>query len=73
MLSFVPVHHSLRCSERRRSARVARHRGPYGTNVRKLVMCPGKVVAAMVGDGQLGKIAMSRAGAGSWVISKPAA
>jgi len=52
---------------------VARHRGPCGTNVRKLVMCPGKVVAAMVGGGQLGKIAMSRAGAGSWVISKPAA
>ena len=41
-------------------------RGPSGTNVRKLVMCPGKVVAAMVGDGQLGKIAMSPAGAGSW-------
>jgi hypothetical protein len=37
--------------------------------VRKLVMCPGQVVAAMVGDGRLGKIPMCRPGAGSWVIS----
>ena len=37
--------------------------------MRKLVMCPGQVVAAMVGDGRLSKIAMCRPGAGSWVMS----
>ncbi|RCV43899.1 hypothetical protein SETIT_9G331400v2 [Setaria italica] len=46
-------------------------RAHTGTTVRKLVMCPGgRVVAAVVGDGRLGKIAMCLAGAGSsWVVS----
>nr|CAB3482031.1 unnamed protein product [Digitaria exilis] len=38
-------------------------RAPYGetTTVRKVVMCPrGELIAAMVGDGKLGKIAMCR-------------
>ncbi|CAN6346122.1 unnamed protein product [Urochloa humidicola] len=46
-------------------------RAPRGTTVRKLAMCPGgRVVAALVGNRRLGKIAMCRAGAGSsWVMS----
>jgi hypothetical protein len=45
-------------------------RSPVGTTtVRKMVMCPGQVVAAIVGDGRFGKIAMCRPDADSWVIS----
>ncbi|CAO2167901.1 unnamed protein product [Urochloa humidicola] len=51
-------------------------RAPFGATVRKLAMFPGgRVAAAMVGDGRLGKIAMCKlaagAGAGpsSWVMS----
>ncbi|CAL5004282.1 unnamed protein product [Urochloa decumbens] len=48
-------------------------RAPRGATVRKLAICPGdRLVAALVGDGQLGKIAMCRAGGGagsSWVMS----
>ncbi|CAO2205639.1 unnamed protein product [Urochloa humidicola] len=53
-------------------------RAPRGTTVRKLAMCPGGrgLVAAMVGDGRVGKIAMCKiAGEGSssssssWVMS----
>ncbi|CAL5008724.1 unnamed protein product [Urochloa decumbens] len=46
-------------------------RAPFGAAVRKLAMgLGGRVAAAMVGDGRLGKIAMCKiAGASSWVMS----
>ncbi|CAL5009840.1 unnamed protein product [Urochloa decumbens] len=46
-------------------------RAPFGATVRKLAMGPGgRVAAAMVGDGRLGKIVMCKiAGASSWVMS----
>ncbi|CAO2186803.1 unnamed protein product [Urochloa humidicola] len=47
-------------------------RAPRGATVRKLAMCPGHrrwLVAVLVGDGRLGKIAMCHPGAASWVMS----
>ncbi|CAL5008722.1 unnamed protein product [Urochloa decumbens] len=43
---------------------------PRGATVRKLAMCSGgRLVAALVGDGRLGKIAMCRVAGSSWVMS----
>ncbi|CAO2189938.1 unnamed protein product [Urochloa humidicola] len=52
-------------------------RSPFGATLRKVAMCPGgRIAAAIVGDGRVGKIAMCKvAGAGSsssassWVMS----
>ena len=45
-------------------------RAPKDTAVRKVVMCPGRqIVAAMVGDGRLNKIAMCRRNSDSWAMS----
>ncbi|CAO2186800.1 unnamed protein product [Urochloa humidicola] len=52
-------------------------RSPFGATLRKVAMCPGgRIAAAIVGDGSVGKIAMCKvAGAGSsssassWVMS----
>ncbi|CAO2210250.1 unnamed protein product [Urochloa humidicola] len=45
-------------------------RAPFGAAVRKLAVSPGgRVAAAMVGDGRVGKIAMCKVAGASWVMS----
>ena len=48
---------------------VSRERAPSETTLRKMVMCPRRVVVAIVGDQRRGKIAVCRPGADCWLIS----